>query len=211
MLFTALRNFLEENRRSAFSISTGLTSIKQHVQFGIEPGRTRSTNFRRDAKSKSPSFDAEGVWPQILTIPYVWPLPQPAGVKLQGWQPQAPPRVGPEREAWKSPWALNRKTIKLHGKRLTERRQLFQPSQVHFDWFFPVFCVSASFFDPWKSCDELLCFVKMYVSDVQVVVFSSFEDLGQIFIYICWCRGPRPHSVQPLLYQHIDFWVKLLS
>ena len=78
-------------------------------------------------------------------------------------------------------------------------RTLFQPSQVHFSWVFQVCCASALFFDPSKSCDELLRFVIFFASDFQVVVFSSFEDLGQIFIYIFRCRGLRPQSVQPLL------------
>ena len=99
----------------------------------------------------------------------------------------------------------------LLGKRLTERRLLFQPSLVHFGWVFPVLCASASFFDLSKSCGQLLYFVNIYVSDFHVVVFSSFEDLGQIFIYIFRCRGLRPQSVQPLLYQHIDSWVKKWS
>ena len=47
----------------------------------------------------------------------------------------------------------------LHGKRLRERRLLFQPSHVYFFCFFSMLCALASFFDPWNSCDELLRFL----------------------------------------------------
>ena len=96
------------------------------------------------------------------------------------------------------------------GKRLTERRLLFQPSQVHFGWVFPGFCASASFFDPSKILRQTTLFCENLCVWLPSST-TSFEDLGQIFKYIFWCRGPRPHSVQPLLYQNIDFWVKLWS
>ena len=75
--------------------------------------------------------------------------------------------------------------VQLHGKRLIERRRLFQPSQVHFGWVFPVLCATPSFFDPPKSCDELLCFVKIYVSDVQVV----YSILMYSFIWVVTRRS----------------------
>ena len=68
---------------------------------------------------------------------------------------------------------------KLQGKRLIERRLLVQPSQVHFGWVFPVFCATVSFLDPSKSCDKLLCFVKISVSDVQVVASRASEKLPE--------------------------------
>ena len=42
--------------------------------------------------------------------------------------------------------------VHLHGKRLTERRQ------VHFIWVFQKFSASGQYFDSIKCCDELLGF-----------------------------------------------------
>ena len=71
--------------------------------------------------------------------------------------------------------------------------------------FVAVCCASTSFFDNWKSCGELLLFVKVYVWDFQVLGYSSWRlpsslssfQGRQMSIYIFGAKG-RDH----MLYNH---------
>ena len=90
-------------------------------------------------------------------------------------------------------------------------RTLFQPSQVHFSWVFQVCCASALFFDPSKSCDELLRFVIFFCVWLPGSSIFFIWGFGSNFYIHLSVQRTETKVCAQLLYQHIDFWVKKWS
>ena len=68
--------------------------------------------------------------------------------------------------------------VKLHGKRLTERRLFFQPLQVHFPCVFSGFSAFVHFLDPLKSRDKLLRFINAVSVSVYFFLSQALQDVS---------------------------------